>query len=150
MPQAAAARSVNALVNSNYRYRPSSDSALILATDPLGGALVAAAVELAGIQPAFAGSDEVPRSALRRVRPLAVLISADAACLTDAAFLGPAKMTGTRLFVFGREDQLSAVHHLIERYGLEVLLLPRDASDIGRRVRAATESSPRRQETTAP
>jgi hypothetical protein len=149
LPLEAARRSLYALVNPNHAYRPSIDTALILSPDPLGAALLAAAAELAGLRPAFALGDEPPRVALRRVRPIAVLIDADADCVSDNAFLGPAKMTGARLFVFGRERQLQDVEDVIRRYDLDALLFPRDATDIVRRLRAAIESSLRRPESTA-
>jgi hypothetical protein len=147
---AAAERTLYALVNPNHKYRPSIDSALILSPDPLGAALIAAAAELAGLQPAFAMADEAPRAALRRLRPVAVLIGTEADCLSDGAFLGPAKMTGARLFVFGSERQLEPLQGTIARYGLETLMFPRDAAGIVKRLRGAIESSPRPLGSTAP
>jgi hypothetical protein len=150
LPFAPGGRTVYALVNSNHKYRPSPDVGLILSPDPLAAALVAAACELAGLRPAFVSPDESPRAALRRVRPMAVLMAADDACVADATFLGPAKMTGSHLFVFGREPQLREVEDIITRFGLEALTLPRDAFEVVQRLRGAIESSPRRQESTAP
>jgi hypothetical protein len=147
---AAARRTVYALVTTYHPHRAPMDSALILSTDPLGAALVAAAAEVAGVRPLFSGPDEAPRTALRRVRAAVVLIAADAECLRDEAFLGPAKMTGARLIVFGRERHLDNIRDIVTRYALEVLVLPRDTGQIGSRLKGASESSPRPQESTAP
>jgi hypothetical protein len=150
LPPAAARHSVYALVNANHKYRPSIDCTLILSPDPLGAALVAAAVDVAGVRPVFAQPDEPPKSALRRLRPACVLIAADDPCLRDDAFLGPAKMTGARLLVFGHERDVSATAEIVSRYALETLVLPRDAADIGARVTGASESNRRPQGSTAP
>lgn len=143
-------RTVYALVNPNHKYRASTDAALILSPDPLGAALVAAAAELAGLTPAFAIAGESPKVTLRRVRPVVVLIGADASCLSDSAFLGPAKMTGARLFVFGSVRQLEHLEDVITRYGLGALRFPDDAGELVKRLRGAIESSPRPQGSTAP
>ena len=51
--------------------------ALVLSTDPLGAALLGAAIELSGHIPRFAQSDEPARAALLRIRPRLVIIDCD-------------------------------------------------------------------------
>ena len=131
-------------------YRPTANAALILSADPLAGALIGAAVELAGVPPAFAGKDESSRAALRRVRPAFVLLSVDDPAVHDEAFLGPAMMTGARLFLFGSERSMKLLESHIVRYQLCVVVLPRDAEKLREILTAASESSPRPRETTAP
>ena len=150
MPLAAGWRSLNAPVNPNHRYRPSRASALILSPDQLGAALVAAAVEVAGVRPVFPCADEASKAALRRQRPAIVVVSADHPCLHDHGFVGSAKMLATRVIVFGRTYELEGIDAVVERFGFEVLSLPRDAAVIGRRLTEASESSRRRPESTAP
>ena len=139
----------NAYVIPNH-YRPTANAALILSVDPLAGALIGAAVELAGVPPAFAGKDESPRAALRRVRPAYVLLSFDAPALHDEAFLGPAMMTGARLFLFGSERTIKLLESHIARYQLGVVVLPRDVEKLREILTATSESSRRPRETTAP
>jgi hypothetical protein len=113
----------NAKVKPND-YHPSTSAALILSPDPLAGALVAAAMEVAGVSAAFAGRDESPRAALRRVRPACVLLSFDDPAVHDEAFLGLAMMMG--------------------------VVLPRDTEKLQGILTTASESNRRPRETTAP
>ena len=131
-------------------HRPTANAALILSADPLAAALIGAAVELAGVPPAFAGSNESRWAALRRVRPTCVLMSCDDPAVSDDAFLGPAMMTGARLFLFGTDRDLRALQTVISRYELGVIALPRDAGAMRELLTAATESSRHPRESTAP
>jgi hypothetical protein len=112
-------------VNSS-RYSRRAAAALILSSDPLGAALVGAAVELAGFRPTFALADESIRVALLRVRPSHVLMDCADAEFRDEAALGPALMTGARLFFFGREARSADVKALAIRYQVRIIVLPTD------------------------
>ena len=132
------------------KYRPGTSSALILAADPMAGALMAAAVELAGIPPVFALPEEHGQAALLRCRPRYVLISHDEPCVRDASVLGPALMTGARIFVFGTAEHVSAVQPLIARHHVEPIVLPLDIDALRALLRGERESSRRPPPTTAP
>jgi hypothetical protein len=132
------------------KYRPSTSSALILAPDTLAAALVAAAVELAGIPPVFAQSDEPGKTALLRCRPRYVLLSDDEPSARDESFLGPALMTGARLFVFGTRDRVASLQPVMARHGVESIVIPRDLDDLRAILTGESESSRRRPPTTAP
>jgi hypothetical protein len=139
--------SLNRHVNPNH-YRATGNTALVLAPDPLAAALIGAAVELAGIAAAFVSPGETAKVALRRLRPMCVLLSHDEPSAFDDAFMGPAMMTGARLFVFGTERRLRLLEAFLERYRLETLALPRDLESLRDRLTGATGSSPHRPEWT--
>jgi hypothetical protein len=134
-------------VNPNH-YRATSNTALVLAPDPLAAALIGAAVGLAGVAAVFVNAGESARVALRRLRPMCVLLSHDEPTVFDDAFMGPAMMTGARLFVFGSERRLRLVESFAARYRLEAIVLPRDCESLRERLTGATGSSPHRPEWT--
>src|SRR5438067_13841363 len=82
------------------RYSRRAAAALILSPDPLGGALVGAAAELAGFRAAFTLPKETLRIALSRLKASHVLIDCDDSAARDESALGPALMTGARLLFF--------------------------------------------------
>jgi hypothetical protein len=130
------------------QYRPSSTTALILSPDPLAGALVAAAVEVAGIRPVFARDGESPRESLRRLRPMFLLLDCDDPAIHDEALLGPAMMAGARLFLFGTEQRTTALHQLVAHYQFGVIVFPRDAESLREILTGESESTRRRREST--
>lgn len=132
------------------KYRPSTTSALILTPDPLAGALMAATVELVGVPPVFSLPDEKAKTALRRCRPRYVMLSHDEPSLRDESFLGPALMTGARIFVFGTQERLAAIQPVLAHHRIEVIVLPNDLPSLRELLRAETESTPRRPPTTGP
>lgn len=95
-----------------------SSSVLILSPDALSVALVGALVELEGMQPVFATSEEQPREALLRTRPRFVLVDVEHPSAVSSQFIGPATMTGARVLLFGTQrsardlPQSAAVHDL--------------------------------------
>ena len=121
--------SVSAQVN-DHRYSRRAEAALILAPDALAGALVGAAVELAGFRAEFPGASESLKTAVRRVRPSHVLVSCDDPHARDEAELGPTIMTGARLFFFGTTKSTEPVRAIAERFGARVLVLPRDTAEL--------------------
>jgi hypothetical protein len=118
-------RSVNAHVNATP-YRPTTAAALIVSPDPLGGALVAAAVEMVGVRPIFLRAGERPREAIRRGRPAYVLIDCGDESASDEAVLGPAMMTGARVFLFGDANSTQRMRHVAVRFRLGTIVLPQD------------------------
>ena len=97
---------------------------LVLSSDPLAAALVGAAIELAGHVPRFPHSDEVPRSALLRVRPRLVVIDCDHQDACSDSFIGPALMTGSRILLVRSRRTRNDVSELSERLGLRVVDMP--------------------------
>lgn len=132
------------------KYRPGISSALILAADPMAGALMAAAVELTGIPPVFALPEEHGKAALLRCRPRFLLLSHDEPCARDDSVLGPALMTGARIFIFGTHDQVAALKPMMARYNVEAIVLPMDVDALRALLRAEREPSRRQPPTTAP
>lgn len=93
----------------------------------MGAALVGAAVELAGFRVEFRRPDEAATAALLRAKPAHVLIDAtDADVVVDDAVLGPAMMTGARLWLFGTDAAVQPLRGTLERYAARVITIPGD------------------------
>jgi len=116
---------------------------LVLSTDPLASALLAAAIELAGGRPLFPGEAEPPRDALLRLRPAHVLVDCDDEDACGEAFLGPALMTGARVTIFGSPRARRDVRDLAERIGVQLLELPADAAELPALFEPALDQSER-------
>jgi hypothetical protein len=99
---------------------------LILSPDPLAGALIGAAVEVAGFRAEFARPDESLRASLARVNPSHVLIDCDDPNSRDESALGPALMTGARLFFFGNARKTADLGAVASRYQARLVVLPDD------------------------
>jgi hypothetical protein len=97
---------------------------LVLSTDPLGAALLGAAIELSGHIPRFAQSDEPARAALLRIRPRLVIIDCDHTDACSEAFIGPALMTGSRVVLFRSRRTRRDGGELAARMGLHVIDMP--------------------------
>ena len=111
---------------------------LVLATDDLAGALLAALAETAGLSPAFANASETPRDALRRLRPDIVLVDCEHDVACSEQFLGPVRMTGAAALVFGRGGDAERLRALADTHHVRVLTLPMDADEFVRTIREAT------------
>lgn len=112
-------------MNAN-RYRPTQAAALIVSPDALGAALLAAAIEIAGVRAGFPMDGESPRDAVRRMRPSHVLIDCEDAHASDESLIGPAMMTGARVFLFGDERRMRLSKHIALRFHMGVVVLPND------------------------
>lgn len=128
MPRATERHTVYALVTS-HAYRPTPPTALILSSDPLGGALLAASAELAGLVPTFPAPAETARDALRRTRPVLVIAEREFVA-RDETCLGPALMQGARLVFVARNAHAETIGDLAKRYRGAALVLPRDLERI--------------------
>src|SRR5947208_17121846 len=83
---------------------PMAGSVLVLADEPVIAALVGMLVELAGHQPVFATAGEPFINALRRLRPLAVVvIGADVDDAKSDLFYAAAARRGIGVVVFGSQ-----------------------------------------------
>lgn len=103
---------------------------LIFSHDPMAGALVGAAVELAGALPLFPAPGERPREALLRQRPSVVLVDCDDEHSCADAFLGPVMMTGARVVVFSSHRSTRDVSELVARLGVRAVRLPITADEL--------------------
>ena len=97
---------------------------LVLSSDPLAGALLGAAIELAGHAPRFPQPEEAARAALLRVRPRLVVIDCDHEDGCSDAFIGPALMTGSGVLLFKSRRTRRDVGELNGRLGLRVMDMP--------------------------
>ena len=96
----------------------------VISAQPLLAALLGAAVELAGYRAAFPGDDESEFDAIRRARPVAVLIDVEHPKAHDDALLGRATMSGATLIVFGPPSAMERAAPLAERHRVTLLPLP--------------------------
>jgi DNA-binding NtrC family response regulator len=112
---------------------------LIFSADPLGAALLGAAVELAGHTPHFPQAGESARAALRRVRPRIALVDCDHEDACTEAFIGPAVMTGARVLLFRSRRTRREVGDLADRLRVEVIEMPVDHEALSRRIQALLE-----------
>ena len=103
---------------------------MIVSPDAMGAALLAAAIELAGVKPGFPLAGESPRDAVRRIRPSHVLIDCDDKNASDESLIGPAMMTGARVFLFGGDARIRMRRPLALRFHLGVIVLPNDVDRI--------------------
>jgi hypothetical protein len=113
---------------------------LIFSEDPLAAALVGAAVELVGLEPAFPTAGETPRDALLRLRPGLVLVDPDHDGACAPAFLGPALMTGARVLLAASPRTRRDTADVTTRYGVRLISLPVDVAAIGRLLRGELEA----------
>ncbi len=104
---------------------------LVLSSDPLAAALVAAAAELAGYVPQFALEQESPRDALLRTWPRVVLVDCDHDDACTEAFFGPALMAGARIAVFRSTRTRRAFEPIAAEFGVRTFELPMDAAALG-------------------
>lgn len=103
---------------------------LIVATDPLAGALLGAAVELAGYQPLFPREGEGAREALGRAKPCAVLIDCDSDDACSESFLGPAMMVGANIAIFTSSRSRRTLEPIAAEYGVRLFELPIEVTDL--------------------
>ena len=93
----------------------------------MGAALLGAALEVFGLQVGFPSESEPPRDALRRLRPSYVVIDCDDPSASDESLIGPALMTGARIFLFGADRRMRMRKHLAIRFHMGMIVLPQDA-----------------------
>lgn len=99
-------------------------SALVLSTDALAAALLGALVEIEGYRLYFVKDGEPARAALRRVWPEVALVDCDFPDGCSAAFIGPARMIGTRVVVFGRPAAAAQVRACAKEFQVATLAMP--------------------------
>ena len=107
-----------------------ASAVLIVATDPLAGALLGAAVELAGYVPVFPREGEGARDALRRARPCAVLVDCDSDEACDEAFFGPAIMVGATIAIFTSTRSRRELQPIADQFRVRMFDLPIDFTQL--------------------
>lgn len=125
-------------------YSRRAKSALILSPDPLGAALIGAAVELAGYRASYQGEGESPPDAIRRTKPAAVLVDVLHPIVGDPASLGPALMTGAAIVFFGSADGVRDVKVLPASAQGTLLVLPEDLDRLPELIARRAERRPGR------
>jgi len=113
---------------------------LVLSTDPLAAALVGALVETEGRTAVFARCGEAAREALRRVRTRVVLADCGFPEACGAALIGPAKMMGARVVLFGHPRIATLVNDCAALYGVDVLPIPPGPGDMSRALSAVADA----------
>lgn len=103
---------------------------LIVATDALAGALLGAAVELAGYPPVFPRDGESAREALRRAKPCAILVDCDSDEACSESFFGPAMMLGATIAIFSSSRSRRTLEPIADEFGVRLFELPIDFADL--------------------
>jgi len=103
---------------------------LIIVTDPLSGALLGAAVELAGYAPIFPREGESAREALRRTKPCAVLVDCDDEDSCGDSFFGPAMMLGAAVAVFTSSRSRRTLEPIAREFAVQTFSLPIDIAEL--------------------
>lgn len=104
-------------------------SVLIVSSDPMGAALIGAAIEIAGFRVSYANEGESTPDAIRRVKPVAVLAEANAVA-ADPASLGPARMTGAAIVIYGAPARLRDLTVIAGSVQATLLAIPDDVEEL--------------------
>lgn len=92
-------------------------------------ALLGMLVELVGYRPVFAGEDERPEDAMRRVRPaLVVLVDGTLDAVRSDLFFARAAQHRIGLAIFGPEDRRADLAATAEQRGITWFTLPIDGA----------------------
>lgn len=104
----------------------------IVSDDALLAALIGGAVELLGYRASFPRAGEPSIDAIRRTKPIAVLIDARHPDAADETLLGRGTMSGARFVFFGHESELVPVRPVATRHRITLLDLPRELPELAR------------------
>ena len=116
---------------------------LIFSEDPLAAALIGAAAELVGFEPAFPIDGEPPRETLLRLRPRVVLVDCDHDAACAPSFFGPALMTGARVLLVASPRTRRDASGIAARFGLRAITMPADVATIAELLRSELEAAGR-------
>jgi len=120
-------------------------SVLLLSADALGAVLLAALLELEGLIPVFQRAGESARDALRRARPTLLCVDATDPVACSPATVGPARMLGVPVIVYGPRHRGGEVEACGRAHGAASrLLLPPAPGELRRVLRAAGAAGPER------
>lgn len=106
--------------------------ALIVSSNPVLAALLAALVEPAEVEIAFPQPGEDARTAVLRARPALVLADCDHPDTGSDFFVGPVLMTGASLAMFCPPSHFARERRqaVADRHGLAFFLLPDDVEGL--------------------
>ena len=116
---------------------PSQPTILVLSTDAVAAALLGALIESLELQPLFPQPGESARDALRRVRPSVALGDCELDEVCSTAFIGPARMLGTRVVLYGGPGSAAKLRAVGAAHSLPTILLPDEAARIADELLAA-------------
>jgi len=103
---------------------------LILSSDPVAAALVAALIGTFGYVVKFAGVPEMVEDSIRRWRPMICLVDAAEPAFCNSAVLGRARMRGISVVVYGTSGALDEIRELVTEGGIDTLRMPADAAEL--------------------
>ena len=110
---------------------------LVLSADALAAVLLGALVEMEAHVPMFRRAGETPRDALRRTRPGIVLVDSRDIEACSTTFIGPAKMMGVPVVVFGARQRAAYVADCGRVHAVDTILLPPAPGELRRLLDAA-------------
>jgi hypothetical protein len=113
---------------------------LVLAREPLAAALLGMLLELDAYEPAFAQPDESPEEAVRRVRPVLVILF-DGSLEAAASDVFHARTKGTPVILFGTPRTAARVRALAVARRLPWFTMPIDRASLTGAIRDAVASS---------
>ena len=120
---------------------PTASRILLLARDPIVGALLGMFVELAGHTPVFPDPDEQPVDAIARMRPLfVVLLDGTLDAAQSDLFFAQAARRRVALAILGPPGQPAAIPEPARRRGVPYVETPTDLSRFVEVIRQAHES----------
>jgi hypothetical protein len=108
-------------------------TALIVARDPMTGALLGSLVEVSGFQPLFPAPSEGVDDAIRRHRPAVVLVDCDAG--DEERCIEPVGTYGGAVVLFSPSRAAAEVGSIAARHGLRHFTLPISWLDFRRLLR---------------
>ena len=103
---------------------------LILSSDSVAAALIAALIETLGYVVKFAAIPEMVEDSIRRWRPTICLVDGADPAFCNAAVLGRAQMRGISVVVYGTSGALDEIRGLVTDGGIETLHMPADAAGL--------------------
>lgn len=122
---------------------PGRHVVLVMSRDAVGAALLGALVETLGYLVRFFHPPERPAESLKRTRPAIAMIDCADPTLMSDELLGPARMRGISVVIFGARDALERVRELAREHALDSLLMPAslDTLDLTLKRAIGTEDS---------
>ena len=107
---------------------------LVVALEPVAGALLALLAELAGHTPVFPKSGELPRDAVSRLKPHLVLLDGDHEAADADEFYVHVGQTDVRVILFSSSNKARATQRLATRRGATTLTMPTDSQRLHRAI----------------
>lgn len=110
---------------------PALQTVLIISSDAVGAALIAALVETLGYRVRFLVPPESTDDALRRLRPVVAMVDCEDPSNISPELIGRARMRGVSVLLFGSAEAVQGVRTLATQYDLHRLIMPATAEHLG-------------------